>query len=256
MNFLYKLYTPSGLVAKIYWWLFRHISLIRLLNRVNTANLDFPYMRILSLCPYKSALSFNMGTPGAEQKISILGLEPDGKRFFAKYSEKTDAITLSRNEVKVLSELEGKGIAPDLYEFHENNRYFFFRTSYIDGNSFKSLCLNRDIVDLAIKIGQYHLHDRSEGDLITCLSHGDFAPWNMLVKEGAYRLIDWEMAAERPLGYDLFTYIYKVNRWIKGNENWHDSVQEYDCLLKTYFGVWGIEDYKPYLFYFDNNHHD
>ena len=245
-EFLYGLYTPYGMVARVYWWLFRHVSLIRILNRVKVSDLNFPYVKIVSLCPNNSVLSLNMGTPGTEQKISMLGLEPDGKKFFAKYSEKPDAISLSRNEVKVLAELEGKGIAPDLYEFHENNRYIFFRTSYAGGESPRSLSLNKDIVDLAIKIGQYHLYDKNEGGLKTCLSHGDFTPWNMLVKEGAYRLIDWEMAAERPLGYDLFFFIYQTGRLFSPSEQIDNKLNANATYIDYYFNAFGIKDWRPY----------
>ena len=243
-------------MAKLYWWIFRHVLYIRLLNKINVSELDFPYETIVNLCPFGSKLAFNMGTPVPEQKISILGVEPNGNKFFAKYSEKRIAIALSRNEVKVLSKIRGSVEVPEVYEYQDNGNFFFFRTSYVEGVTFSSNKLNNGIVDLALEVNRLHLKDTNSGNLITGLSHGDFTPWNILRKDGSYQLIDWEFADERPLGYDLFTFIYKVNKWIGTNKDLYESVIGYDRLLRVYFSNWGIEDYMPYYHFFENNHHD
>lgn len=254
-EFLYGLYTPYGLIAKIYWWLFTHLSLARLLNRVDSSDLDFPYDRIVKLMPKGCLISFNMGTPGDEQKVSMLGLEKDGNRFFAKYSEKSDAIVLSKNEIEVLGSLKENNITPNLLDYKDGGIYIFFRTSYVEGDAVTSLSLNQEIVNLAISISRIRI-GLGEEDLLIGLSHGDFSPWNMLNDNGTYRLIDWEMAAQRPLGYDLFTFIYKVNRWMKKEGELKKKILENDYLLKLYFAEWGIDDYMPYFYYFERNHHD
>lgn len=255
MEFLYGLYTPYGFVSRIYWWIFRRLRFIRWLNRVDSRYLSFPYERIQELIPQGSLLSYNMGTPGEEQKISMLGLEPDGRKFFAKYSDKIDAIALSRNEIKVLESLKNHQITPDLLDYKIGDDFCFFRTSHVEGKAVSVLYLNQEIVNMAISISRIHM-GTSNGDLLTGLSHGDFTPWNMLNYNGTYRLIDWEMAAERPLGYDLFTFIYKVNRWLKKDGDYKKTVLESDYLLKTYFSEWSIDDYMPYYHYFELNHHD
>ena len=118
-------------MARVYWWMFRHFPVVRILNRVDSGSLDFPYEQIISLMPQKSILSFNMGTPGDEQKISMLGLEKNVQRFFSKYSEKPDAIVLSRHEIDVLTALKDSNVTPKILDFKIEKNYCFFRTSYV-----------------------------------------------------------------------------------------------------------------------------
>lgn len=44
------------------------------------------------------------------------------------------------------------------------------------------------------------------GRITTALTHGDFQPANILVNEEGVWLIDWEYAARRQIGYDVFVY--------------------------------------------------
>ena len=92
--------------------------------------------------------SANLGTPGREQKISLLGIEPDGKKFFAKYSESTEAKELTKNEIEVLKKYSQTGLVPKLYEGVTNNQYCYLRTEYVEGNTLKSLFLTDKIVEL------------------------------------------------------------------------------------------------------------
>lgn len=244
-EFLYGLYTPYGLMAKIYWWMFRHLSIVRKLNWVDSCNLDFQYNRIISLFPKDSILSFNMGTPGDEQKISMLGLDKDGKRFFAKYSWKPNAMVLSKHEIDVLTALKDAKVTPELQYYKIEDGFCFFRTSYVEGNALSCLTLDNNIVDLSVMLCKEHLSP-SEGALLTGLSHGDFTPWNMLVKDGEYRLIDWEMADERPLGYDLFYFIYQIGRLFAPKEQLASRIKDNVPYIERYFHAFGIEDWQPY----------
>ncbi|MDD3040467.1 phosphotransferase [Bacteroides sp.] len=186
-----------------------------------------------------------MGTPGPEQKISMLGLEQDGKHFFAKYSTKVDAMALSRNEIKILSALRGTGLVHELYDYKDGGNYVFFRTSCVDGKNPTDLLLNDRIVALAIKINQTNLH---EGALMTSLSHGDFTPWNVIISpDGVYRMIDWELADERELGYDIFTYITHVGALLKPEDSPLHLIDSYKSLVDKYFAEFGILDWIPYM---------
>lgn len=244
-EFLYSLYSPYGFGARVYWWLFRHFSIVRILNRVDSCNQDFPYNRIIGLMPKGCILSFNLGTPGDEQKISMLGLEMDGKRFFAKYSEKPDAMALSKHEIDVLTSLNENIITPELLDYKIEDGFCFFRTSYVEGKTLSDLCLNNEIVDLSVSISKIHIAS-SDNALLTGLSHGDFTPWNMLVKDGVYRMIDWEMANERPLGYDLFHFIYQVGRLFSPNELFIDRINTNKVYIERYFNAFDIDDWHSY----------
>lgn len=246
---LYGVYFPFGWVAKCYWWMFRHCFLLRKFNEAKNPDLEFPYSRIMKLLPQKCKASFNMGTPGPEQKISILGIDADGNRFFAKYSEKSKAMALTRNEWQILNNLKGTGLAPSIFDWKEDDSFCFLQTAYVEGTTYKQLRLEKDVVDLAVKVSQRHLFDykAAEIKLETSLSHGDFTPWNMLVKNGKIRLIDWEMADERELGYDLFTFITQVNMLFSPEKPANYAISENKFFLDFYFKSFGINDWRPYL---------
>jgi thiamine kinase-like enzyme len=96
-------------------------------------------------------------------------------------------------------------------------------------------------------LGEFHLptnHDFC--GLITCLSHGDFTPWNMIIEKGEYRLIDWEMAEERPLGYDIFTYTLR-QKMLTEQLSPTEIVKSHADDYSKYFAEWNITDYTPYL---------
>ena len=246
-NFLYKLYTPyGGKLSKIYWWLFRHSRLVRAVNKTNSDN-HSQLRDILQMCPSGSVMSFNMGTPGPEQKVSALGLSPDGIRFFAKFSEKEDAKALSRNEIKILSVLKGSGLTPELYDSRDSKDSVFFRTSCVNGQSPKCILLNNDLIDLTIAISKHQLTNNEPNGLLLGLSHGDFTPWNMLIDNGIYRMIDWEMADVRELGYDIFTYIIQVNTLVNQEEPLLQAIEKNKSYIDLYFKEFGILEWAPYM---------
>lgn len=252
---LYKLYSPFGKAATIYWGLFRHFSIIRWINRVDKNSYGFPYDKITCLCPKDCVLSFNMGTPGPEQKISMLGLTISGDYFFAKYSERPSARKLSENEIHVLSTLKHTGIVPYLYDYKVDVDYCFFRTSCVDGDNPKDLNVTDEVVDLAIKISKNHLYlpTRNEEGLRTGLSHGDFTPWNLKINSSGYHMIDWEMADERELGYDIFTYIAHVNNIFHPEIPVVKAIDNQHYFIDTYFEAFDIKDWSPYLVAFAKN---
>lgn len=220
--------------------------------RCGNPDAEFPYNKIMALCPKGSTMSFNMGTPSEEQKISMLGLDANGSRFFAKYSVLPVARQLSENEIQVLSALKGMGISPELYSSSVTDEAIFFTTSCVDGKNPNDKTLNKDVWWLLDMLSKHHLPtDRDFGDLQTCLSHGDFTPWNMMVEKGKYRLIDWEMAAERPLGFDIFTYSLR-QEMLTLNKSASDIVENHREEFDAYFAKFGITDWSSYLKWYAN----
>lgn len=250
-DFLFGLYHPYNqsrlrlFAVKLYWWLFKHSAILRRRYAVNDADAEFPYTKIMHICPSGSIVSFNMGTPGPEQKISMLGLRPDGTHFFAKYSTRPAAMALSRNEIKVLKELKGKGVAPELMGCVESDDFVYFMTSCVDGDNPKDVAMNNKILKLTESISQLNVKN---GEFVTCLSHGDFTPWNVIVDgSGEYRLIDWEMAEERELGYDLFTYITHVGALLSPGIALSQMIEDNKSFVERYFSTFGIIDWSPYM---------
>lgn len=252
-RFLYGVYHPYGsLPVKLYWKLFTSCRWIRSLSAVSESQLDFPYRIIMELCPSNAIVSFNLGTPGDEQKISMLGYIPEEeKSFFAKYSTKEKAKALSRNEIRVLRELEGKNLSPVLYDVKDNDEEVFFVTSRVCGQAYSSFELSEQILDILISLGSVKLEEDSINELATCLSHGDFCPWNMLQNGTEIRLIDWEMAANRPLGYDLFLFIIHTHLVMGADERKiRILLKENANYILKYFNTFNISDYRPYLLSF------
>lgn len=252
-RFLYGVYHPYGsLLVRLYWKMFMSCKWVRALSSIDESRLDFPYRKIMDMCPENALVSFNLGTPGDEQKISMLGYIPEeNKSFFAKYSIKDKAKALSRNEIRVLRELEGKNLSPALLNVKDNGEEVFFVTSRVCGRAYFSFDLSDQILDILISLGSIKLEDDATNELETCLSHGDFCPWNMLQDSTEIRLIDWEMATNRPLGYDLFLFIIHT-RLVMGADERRILVllkENVDYILK-YFNEFNISDYRPYLLFF------
>lgn len=251
-TFLYGLYSPyGGKLSRWYWRLFKQSHLVRLLTSVSDNRLPFPYKQIRDLTGEEAMLSFNMGSPGKEQKISMLGYVPQTKqKFFAKYAQKPDAMRLSRHEIEVLRLLKDTKLVPQLYDSKIANDYVYLQTECVQGRRPYDTLLNNNVVDLLVTLSSFHYPDSANQttDLRTCLSHGDFCPWNMLVQpDNSLRMIDWEMADERILGYDLFTWLLNVAGLVTGKIPLYHIIEKNRKYIMRYFNALQISDYTPYL---------
>jgi hypothetical protein len=79
------------------------------------------------------------------------------------------------------------------------------------------------------------LADRvSTQEVIHCMSHGDFAPWNMLHTADSINVWDWERASEtRPLGVDALHFTFEVAYHKQGR----DPVAAIDIAFERSRGV-------------------
>lgn len=249
--YMYGLYSPyGGMLSKVYWALFRNIRLVRLLSSIDESKLDFPYTKIKAADGGDTLMSFNMGSPGVEQKISILGYDKTlDIPFFAKFSQKPRAKKLTKNEIRIYRMLDGTGLTPKLLQAVDTDDYVYLKAEFIKGSRPKSRKMTDEVLQLCLPLSKYHLTDNDvdENGLKMSLSHGDFCPWNVLVSDGAIRLIDWELADDRTLGYDLFTYICQVSILFEPDKDLLLAIDESMEYVKAYFSTLGISDYKPYL---------
>lgn len=254
MEYMYSLYAAyGGILSKVYWWLFKNCKIVRWLNRKDSSMECFPFDKISNLEGKGSLMAFNLGTPGLEQKISILGYtREDGKKFFAKYSEKKAAMALTKNEIVIYKLLNNTGLTPILYDVKESEDFVWMKTSCVEGSHYPTMKLTHEIVDLALVLSHYHLPNvtSNETGLQTCLSHGDFCPWNILVNDDKIKLIDWEMAAERPLGYDIFKYVCQCSRLFHPEKEYSSAIEKNKVLIDHYFSKFGIKNWKEYYDYF------
>lgn len=250
-EYMYGLYSAyGGKLSKIYWNLFKKFSIVRMLNAVSEKNLPFPYSTIKKCLGVNSLLSFNMGSPGVEQKISILGYDTETKEpFFAKFSQKPAAMLLTKNEINVYNILKDSGLTPKLLDYNVTEDYACMKAEYVKGKRPESREINSEIVKLCLKLKDYHIGNDNiaKNGLVYSLSHGDFCPWNILVENGNMRLIDWELAKERPLGFDLFTYICQVSTLFEPEKDLLYVIDSKANFIKEYFKVCSIDNYLPYL---------
>ena len=251
-TFLYGLYSPyGGTLSRWYWHHFKRSHFVRSLTSIRDDKLPFPYRQIRELVGDQAMLSFNMGSPGKEQKISMLGYVPQTKqKFFAKFAQKPDAMRLSRHEIEVLRLLKDTKLVPQLYDSKIANDYVYLQTECVQGTRPGDTLLNGEVVNLLITLSAFHYPDPATHptDLRTCLSHGDFCPWNMLVQsDNSLRMIDWEMADERILGYDLFTWLLNVAGLVTGKIPLYHIIEKNRKYIMRYFNALQINDYTPYM---------
>lgn len=256
IQFLYGLYSPyGGKLSRWYWQKFQQSPFVRSLTSVKEQRLPFPYATIRDIIGTDAILSFNMGTPGDGQKISILGYIPQmQKRFFAKFAQKQEAMRLSRHEIEVLTTLNEIGLVPEIYDRRITDEYVYLQTEYVQGHRPYDTLLNDKVVDLLIPLSAFHYSGATPteaGELQTCLSHGDFCPWNMLVQpDGSLRMIDWEMADERIVGFDIFTWLLNVAGLVTGDIPLYHIIEKNRKHIMRYYNALNISDYTPYLRHF------
>lgn len=245
-EWLYGLYsTYGGKLSRVYWLLFKNIAFVRWLNVVDVNKLSFPYKDICKLIGKDCIMSFNMGSPGPLQKISIIGYECfSGNKFFAKYSQKPKAIELTKNEIQIYKLLENSGLVPVLLDSKLDKNFAFLKAEFLNGHRPPQTFFNEEIFKLCIKLKEFRIGKEkySKDNLKLSLSHGDFCPWNMLEEGDRIRLIDWEQAKDRPLGFDLFTYIAQVTNLINPNVNLLEAIENHRQYIERYFISCGISN--------------
>ena len=250
-RYMYNLYSAyGGIISKTYWWLFRCFLLIRKLTAVKETQLDFPYQQIKKVEKNNSSMSFNMGSPGMEQKISMLGFDETSQNpFFAKFAQKKQAMLLSKNEISVLKQLQSTNLVPILYQSEITDNYVFLKTECIKGKRPSSTKMTEEVLDVLFSLAKYNLTTTVDNsDLKYSLSHGDFCPWNFIeTADSKLRLIDWEMAVDKPLGYDLFTYIFQPAFLLQPEKTIEKIVEENKNWINLYFTTFEIADWRCYL---------
>jgi predicted Ser/Thr protein kinase len=250
-KFLYNLFSPYSYKAKIYWFLWKK-TILKYQNRVYPDKEGTFFNLIKEIEPESSVMSYCLGTPGMEQKISMLGYKEDTKTpFFAKFSQKEKAKELTSNEIRILKELKNTNMVPVLYKEIISPSYIFLETEYISGKKMKNVKINNAILDLLYKINAIKVNaDCMDTKLRVSLSHGDFCPWNILKTKNGLRIIDWEMAKVRPIGYDLFTYVFQTHFLIIPKYSIEQIFLKNKSCIDTYFKALDIHDYKDYLCFF------
>ncbi|MDW3646316.1 MAG: phosphotransferase [Bacteroidia bacterium] len=186
------------------------------------------------------------GTPGPNRKILLYERTKNDKAYFSKIAYGENAPKLIENEFRVLEMLNQKCPKhfwfPKLFSFthkilktHElkitesshqwspaHSRFLQEIYSWgIEEVESQSLIpekiLNVDCEDPEAQKPLEQLHntlavsheliEKQAFMLKTAFGHGDFCPWNTAVKGAKLQVLDWELAGDYPMLYDLFHFV-------------------------------------------------
>ena len=88
---------------------------------------------------------------------------------------------------------------------------------------------------------------------IEIFSHGDFCPWNMLInKKYEFLLFDWEMSGYKPLGYDLFTYLFQTSFLLNPEITVFQIISKNKTKIKSFFQGFETANWEDYLIKFSS----
>jgi len=233
------------------WKIWQTSSLFRRIFSTTKPEKFLPLEDIKNYVTPCSILTFNLGTKGVEQKISILGVERStSAAFYIKYATSKIACTNVCNEGNVLKQLTHLPFVPKLeLSICKENEFALIKTTVLVGDKMKYRPIDKQMLTILFTLSDQTVvsaRNYSSG-IRSCFSHGDFCPWNMLVNNGKIDLFDWELAGEYPLGYDLFMYIFQFEFLV-------NEMNRFDCMLdqnadviQQYFNHFEIEEWIPYL---------
>ncbi len=210
-----------------------------------------PEKTIKSLHSENAVLAFNLGTPGPEQKITVLGID-DGRMFFTKFAESTIARVNINNEGNILGQLYHLDFVPQILQKHSGDNFDALTTSVFEGVRYPAAPLNEEILSLLFQLRKTKIDAPAhyEGGLRFSFAHGDFCPWNMMISESKIKVFDWEMAGFYPEGYDLFYYIFQTSFLLSPKKRITKILNMNRHFYDYFFAELAIDNWRPYLIEF------
>ncbi|GAB3041886.1 phosphotransferase [Spirosoma pulveris] len=250
--FLLSFYQPYTLLGWLMWFLWRKFSVIRLFCRVKGLESILPFNIYCKYISANSIVAFNLGTPGTEQKTTILGIDKlTGEKFFIKYATRPLALSNVKKEALVLSHLTDLPFVPKLLASVSDPDYTLIKTNVFDGVKVTTQNIEDQLLSILSKLAKQGVSlPQDDYSLDTCFAHGDFCPWNMIVCEDKLFVYDWEMATYYPLGYDLFTYVFQTSFLLQPRISIESILEKNKGLLNLYFQDLEIDTWHPYLLSF------
>lgn len=237
-------YQPYSFIGKFLWKLnesFHFLSKIKKtdINYISQLSEVLDLTNYYFICVRSSEMQIIKST------FILICKESMNKKFVLKVGFNQEAINLIKNEHINLNE-NSKIKKPSIVSYIKKKNYESLKTLYIDGNKE----LNTSICDYHIAFILELMNEKeikySDG-LKICFSHGDFCPWNMVIKDNSLILYDWETASFYPLGYDLFTFIFHTTFLIQPSSSEKETLKKNNNTIQQFFEKFDIEDYSPYL---------
>jgi hypothetical protein len=248
---IYFLYSPFSVSTKLFWNLLLSSKFFRAIFTCTQQSLPSSIQTILKLIDSNEAkFQIKRGTEGPEQKVTIIKHSEQDISFF-KIGNTKRGIELIKNEFGVLKELNGKFNTPHIVNFYSKEGFQFMETDYIVAPKVKSIQINESIFLYILSISAHTIN--SSASKTKSFNHGDCCPWNLLQQiDGGFILIDWELAGEYVLGYDLFTYIFQTSFLLCPNKSNRDILKENKIWIQRFFAHFSVTEIKDYLSYFIN----
>ena len=248
--YLLSLFKPYTSLGEVYWWFWQKFPPLRYFCSITSIEKIFRTDIIYSHVSSNAIMAFNKGTPGPEQKTSVLGFEPDENRyFFMKLADLSAAKENVANEKYILRELEGEVFVPKLLDSKTTNEYALIKTSVFRGEKEQRL-LNEKILELLYTLAgmKVSMQRSFKTNLDCCFAHGDFCPWNILeTYDGQLKVFDWEMAGSYPLGYDLFTFLFQTNFLLSPKVSFDEIIDNNKTYINEYFSRFNVDNWKQFL---------
>ena len=244
-------YQPYKASAKLMWKIWQTSSIFRKLFSTNKPEKVLPIEHIRKYVTPCSILTFNLGTKGIEQKISVLGVErTTNAAFYIKYATSDIACRNVCNEGVVLQQLSHLSFVPKLQlNVYKENQFTLIKTTVLKGEKMKHQRIDQQMLSILFTLSRQKIESSRNysSKMRSCFSHGDFCPWNMLVNDGKIEVFDWELAGEYPLGYDLFMYIFQFEFLVNEMNRFDLMLNQNADVIQQYFQHFEIVDWIPYL---------
>lgn len=244
-------YQPYTFKSKFFWTIYKNSQLIRNLFLISERKIPLPLSIIkkqLEISNNNYSCFINLGTKGPEQKITAV-VRTKKESWFVKFAQSALAQKLVENEFKSLKKLEQIRTvnSPSIVDFKRNTSqsYILLLTELFNAKKLISVDITDSLMQVLYELGNINL--TRSGEIVEVYSHGDFCPWNILVDHDKYLLIDWEMAENRPLGYDLFTFIFQTSFLLFSHKSIDSIITFHKHHIDAYFNHFGIKSWKPYL---------
>ena len=252
VDFIIDFYKPYKLKAKIGWFFFLHSKWIQNKFLISENEIPIPFGELKSVLSNYNIPFFyfliNLGTPGVEQKISIIIIDQNLEKIAViKLAQNSVPKSLIENENRWLSKIASDSFnVPKLILYEKKSNFDILVLSYLEGMKLPyNPCSPKIIKIIKSIIALSKIEEKK--DLQYTFAHGDFCPWNILVdSNNKYSLIDWEMAGEYPLGYDLFTFIFQTYFLVSARSP-YQLLRKNQNIITEFFASYEIHDWEPYL---------
>lgn len=242
------IYSPYNRKLKIIWSLWKKSYYLRqLLFKCSCKKLPPIFHQISQIIGSENhQYQINTGTPGPEQKFTMLVSGQNGQNIFVKAGISEKSIDLIKNENDILAYLSEKFYVPKVIDHFFSNGVQILLTEAINGKKYEGSNLTDEILAYLFSINKLSIENRDM--FIYCFSHGDFCPWNIIYRNNSQIcLIDWELSGMYPLGFDLIVFIFRTSFLLNPKKNIYTLLNENISIIQYYYQVFGIDDFKRYL---------